>query len=189
MAILDFLSNNHDVTAYYFDHGTDFGKKCNRFVNNFCYNKDIPLVVGVNYNSCPQGESLEEHWRNERYKFLHSFDMPIVTGHNLDDVIEWFLFSSIHGQGKIMPYNNKNVIRPFISTSKRSLEDWCERKEVPFLVDPGNADRKFMRSIIRHDIMPNARLVNPGMEKTFKKLVEKEYNIVREGVRSSSSFG
>jgi tRNA(Ile)-lysidine synthase len=175
MAILDFLSNNHDVTAYYFDHGTDFGKKCNRFVNNFCYNKDIPLIVGVNFNSCPQGESLEEHWRNERYKFLHSFDMPIVTGHNLDDVIEWFLFSSIHGQSKVMPYSNKNVIRPFISTSKRSLEDWCERKDVPFMIDPGNTDRKFMRSIIRHDIMPNARMVNPGMEKTFKKLVEKNF--------------
>ena len=56
------------------------------------------------------------------------------------------------------------------------MEDWCERKEVPFLADPANADRKFMRSIIRHDIMPHARLVNPGLQKTFKKLVEKEYN-------------
>ena len=137
MAILDFLNNNHDVTACYFDHGTEFGKKCKRF--------------------------------------FHSFNMPIVTGHNLDDVIEWFLFSSIHGQGKIIPYNNKNVIRPFISTSKYSLENWCNRKEVPFLIDPGNADRKFMRSIIRHDIMPHARIVNPGVEKTFRKLVEKEY--------------
>ena len=174
MAILDFLSNNHDVTAVYFNHGTDFGKKCNRFVNNFCYNKDIPLIVGVNYTCCPQGESLEEHWRNERYKFLHSFDMPIVTGHNLDDVIEWFLFSSIHGQSKIMPYSNKNVIRPFISTSKRSLEDWCERKEVPFLIDPGNADRKFMPSIIRHDIRTKASHVNPRMETTFKKKEKKK---------------
>ena len=25
MAILDFLNNNHNVTAYYFDHGTEFG--------------------------------------------------------------------------------------------------------------------------------------------------------------------
>ena len=174
MAVLDFLTNNHDVTACYFDHGTDFGNKCKSFVKEFCESRNIHFVVGFNHNCCPKGESLEEHWRNERYKFLHSFDMPIVTGHNLDDVIEWFLFSSIHGQGKIMPYGNKNVIRPFISTSKRSLEDWCERKEVPFLIDPGNADRKFMRSIIRHDIMPNARLVNPGMEKTFKKLVEKK---------------
>ena len=126
MAILDFLRNNHDVTACYFDHGTDFGKKCKRFVKNYCDNNNIPLVIGI--------------------------------------------------KSKVIPYNNKNVIRPFVSTSKRSLEDWCIRKEVPFLTDPANADRKFMRSIIRHDIMPHARLVNPGMEKTFKKLVEKEYN-------------
>ena len=67
---------------------------------------DINLVVGVNFNSCPSGESLEEHWRNERYKFLHSDD-PVITGHNLDDVIEWYLFSSLHGQSKIIPSQSK----------------------------------------------------------------------------------
>ena len=175
MAILDFLNNNHEVTVAYFDHGTDFGNKSKRFVKDFCDSKNIPIVIGLNYSGRPSEKSLEEHWRDERYKFLHSFDNPVITGHNLDDVIEWFLYSSTHGEGKIIPYNNKNVIRPFISTSKRSLEAWCYRKEVPYLVDPGNADRKFMRSIIRHDIMPHARMVNPGIQKTFKKLVEKEY--------------
>ena len=82
----------------------------------------------------------------------------------------------MHGKSKVIPYSNKNVIRPFISTSKRALEEWCSNKEVPYLIDPANIDRKFMRSIIRHDIMPQARLVNPGIEKTFKKLVEKEIN-------------
>ena len=101
--------------------------------------------------------------------------MPVVTGHNLDDVIEWFLFSSIHGFGKIIPYRNQNVIRPFILAPKRFLEDWCSKKGIPFLIDPMNEDKKFMRSIIRHDILPNARLVNPGIEKTIKKLVEKSY--------------
>ena len=144
----------------------------------YCKEKEIPLAVGSLSQERPSKTSIEEHWRNERYKEFHGFSLPVVTGHNLDDVIEWFLFSSMHGKGKVIPYSNKNVIRPFISTSKRSLEDWCNRKEVPFLVDPGNTDRKFMRSIVRHDIMPHARLVNPGLEKTFKKLVQKEYNTV-----------
>ena len=178
MAILSFLNNNHNVTACYFDHGTDFGKKCKRFVKNFCDTQDIPLVIGVNYSSCPPKKSMEEHWRDERYKFFRTFDNTVITGHNLDDVIEWFLFSSLHGQGKLMPYKNQNVYRPFISTSKRSLEDWCERKDVPFMVDPGNKDRKFMRSIIRNDMMPHARKVNKGIEKTFKKMVEREYNLL-----------
>ena len=47
MAILDFLNNNHNVTACYFDHGTDFGDKCKSFVKDFCDKKDIPLVIGV----------------------------------------------------------------------------------------------------------------------------------------------
>ena len=175
MAILDFLSNNHDVTAAYFDHGTPFGKECKHFVKDFCKDQDIPFVLGINFCDRHPNKSMEEHWRDERYKFFGSFREPVITGHNLDDVIEWFLYSSTHGEGKIIPYQNKNVFRPFISTSKRSLEDWCERKDVPFMVDPGNTDRKFMRSIVRHDILPNARRLNPGIEKTFKKLVERKY--------------
>ena len=174
MAILDFLSNNHDITAAYFDHGTPFGRVCKHFVKDYCKERNTPLVIGNICFDRPPQKSLEEHWRDERYKFFRTFDLPVITGHNLDDVIEWFLFSSIHGKGKIIPYRNQNVIRPFISTSKSSLEDWCERKDVPFLFDPGNADQRFMRSIIRNDILPNARLVNPGIEKTFRKLVEKE---------------
>ena len=178
MAILDFLSNNHDVTAAYFDHGTSFGKECKHFVTEFCEERDIDLVVGNIYFDRPPEKSTEEHWRDERYKFFRTFDNTVITGHNLDDVIEWFLFSSLHGQGKIIPYKNQNVIRPFISTSKCSLEEWCYDKDVPFMVDPGNTDRKFMRSIIRNDMMPHARKVNKGIEKTFKKLVEREYNLL-----------
>ena len=179
MAILDFLNNNHNVTAYYFDHGTKFGSKGYNLVKNYCTNKGIHLVADYISSSQPKGKSLEEHWRDERYKCFHSFSKPVITGHHLNDVIEWFLFSSLHGEGKIIPYRNKNVIRPFISTSKCSLEDWCTRKKVPFLTDPANSDRMFMRSIIRHDIVPHAKLVNPGIEKTFRKLVEKEYKNAR----------
>ena len=178
MAILDFLSNNHDVTAAYFNHGTPFGEECKHFVKDFCEERDIPFVLGINYFDCPPEKSMEEHWRDERYKMFRTFHKPVVTAHHLDDVIEWFLFSSLHGQGKIIPHKNKNVWRPFISTPKRELLDWCNRKDVPFLSDPGNEDRKFMRSIIRHDIIPHAQKVNPGMEKTFKKIVEREYDLL-----------
>ena len=178
MAILDFLNNSHKVTAYYFDHGTKFGIEGYSFLKDYCGKKNIPLVVDYISSSRPKGKSMEEHWRDERYKCFHAFDFPVITGHHLNDVIEWFLFSSMHGQGKVMPYKNKNVFRPFISTPKSKLLDWCESKEVPYLVDPSNENRDFMRSIIRHDIMPHAKMVNPGIEKTFKKMVEREYNLL-----------
>ncbi len=176
MAILDFLNNNHKVTAYYFDHGTTFGEEAYHFLKSYCASRKIPFVTSVLSESRPSGKSLEEHWRDERYKRFHDYNLPIVTGHNLDDVIEWFLFSSVHGKGKVIPYQNKNVIRPFLSTSKQNLIDWCTRKDIPFLTDPGNSNRKFMRSIIRHDMMPIVEEINPGIQKTFKKIVESRYN-------------
>ena len=96
---------------------------------------------------------MEEHWRDERYKFFHSFDMPVITGHNLDDVIEWFLFSSMHGQVKLSLQATKTLLDRLSLTPKRSLKTGVEEGS-SILADPANADRKFMRSIIRHDIVP-----------------------------------
>jgi tRNA(Ile)-lysidine synthase TilS/MesJ len=45
MAILDFLNNNHKVTAYYFDHGTTFGEEAYHFLKeNYICNKRFVLI-------------------------------------------------------------------------------------------------------------------------------------------------
>ena len=46
MAILDFLSNNHNVTAAYFDHGTSFGKHCKHFVKDKLILPDALSLIG-----------------------------------------------------------------------------------------------------------------------------------------------
>ena len=45
MAVLHFLSQNHDVTAYCFDHGTEFGSKALKFVENYCEKNNISLLL------------------------------------------------------------------------------------------------------------------------------------------------
>ena len=79
----------------------------------------------------------------------------------------------MHGQSKLIPYKRNNIIRPFLTTSKNELESWCERHEVPYMSDPGNKNEKYMRSIVRHKILPEALRVNPGLAKVLKKKVEK----------------
>jgi tRNA(Ile)-lysidine synthase len=118
-------------------------------------------------------KSTEEHWRDERIMFLEGLEGAIITGHNLDDVVEWYLFSTLHGQSKLIPYQRNNIIRPFLSTSKKELESWCDRHGVPYMNDPSNKDEKYMRSIIRHKILPEALRVNPGLATVIKKKVEK----------------
>ena len=59
MAILDFLSNNHKVTAFYFDHRTEFGEEAYSFVEQYCKEKEIPLAVGSLSQERPSKTSIE----------------------------------------------------------------------------------------------------------------------------------
>jgi tRNA(Ile)-lysidine synthetase-like protein len=175
MAILSFLSSHgrRDVSVAYFNHGTAFGKDAEAFIRGYCSKHELPLTVGMIGTIDRGDKSTEEHWRDERANFLEGIDGPVITGHNLNDVMEWYLFSTLHGQSKLIPYQRNNIIRPFLTTNKRTLESWCNRHSVPYIVDPGNRDEKYMRSIIRHKILPEALRVNPGLEKVIKRKIEK----------------
>ena len=80
-----------------------------------------------------------------------------------------------HGKPRLIPSQNKNVIRPFLITSKDDIWDWIERKNVPHLIDPTNQDRKYARNRIRHELISEVLKINPGMRKTIKKKVMQQF--------------
>jgi tRNA(Ile)-lysidine synthase len=173
MFALDFLNNGRrSIRVLHFNHGTEHADEAEKFVREYCCSKSIPCVVGSIEAQKDDGVSWEEYWRNQRYSFFEQHnDRPIITAHHLNDAIEWWIFSSLHGESKLIPRNNEkyNVIRPFLLTPKSKMTAWAERKSVPFLQDPSNFSREHMRNVIRHDIVPTASLVNPGLEKTISK--------------------
>jgi len=177
MAILDFLRNGrYNPIVLNFHHGTEFGREARRFLRKKCKEFSLPFVTHSIDERHMIGESKEAFWRRNRYRFFDAFPGPIVTAHHLDDAAEWWVFSCLHGQGKLIPYQNGNVIRPFLLTPKSEILSWAERKGVEYLDDPANKDEKFMRSIIRHRIMPEALRVNPGLHKVVKKKIIKEFD-------------
>lgn len=178
MAVLDFLSRTREVIAIHVDHGTEHGKVARVLVEEYCWEAGIPLQIFELEREQDASESKEEYWRNERYRIFTALKGPLITCHHLDDVIEWYLFSTLHGESKIIPYERENVIRPFLLTPRVALRRWCERKEIPFVDDPGNEDEQYMRTIIRHHILPQAMRVNPGLHKVVSKLVKKKYELV-----------
>lgn len=173
MAALTFLNNRRrDVTAAYFNHGTSHGAHALDFVKRYCNENEIPLVVGHVTRLKDPSESEEEYWRNERYKFFDSLDAPVVTAHHLDDVEEWWVFSSLHGECKLIPYRKGTVIRPFLLTSKKELLSWLRSRDLPYVTDPSNVETVHMRNLIRHAIMPHCKKVNPGLSKVLKKKLQ-----------------
>ena len=179
MAVLDFLSRtNRDIRVVHVNHGTAHAEEASALIEAHCWDKGYKLKTFKLERERDPKESIEEYWRNERYRIFSDLEGPVITCHHLDDVIEWYLFSAIHGEGRIMPYERGNVIRPFLLTPRQILRRWCERKNVPFVEDPGNKDERYMRSIIRHEILPQALRVNPGLHKVVFKLVKQKYALV-----------
>lgn len=183
MAALDFLSRNHSVTVAFFDHGTETSAEAKEFIQEFVDRKNMvlhstpkaiktSLAIGKIKRERDKRESEEEYWRNERYDWFNTFDKPVITCHHLDDCTETWIWSSLNGKGKTIPYRNKNVIRPFRLNRKSVFVNWCRRNNVPWVEDTSNSDTKHVRNFIRHELMPKALVVNPGLHKVvFKKLM------------------
>jgi tRNA(Ile)-lysidine synthase len=172
MAALNFLNNGRrNVKVAYFDHGTEHGDAARRFVIDYCKNENLKYTLGTVARNRAPSESREEYWRNERYAFFKSLEAPVITAHHLDDVAEWWVFSSLHGESKLIPYRNEDVIRPFLLTSKQELMEWCSHHSVPYVKDPTNKNLAYMRNLIRHRILPQCLKVNPGLNKVLVKKI------------------
>lgn len=170
MVLLDFVLNGKkNPTALYFNHGTPHGQEAEDFLVRECKHKGVPLIIKHIQSIKTNEHSPEEFWRNERYKAFREIKNTILTAHHLGDAIEWWIFSSLHGCGKLIPVENGNVLRPLLATPKFSILNWAKNRNVNHINDPSNNSRKYMRNIIRHDIMPHALKVNPGLETVIKK--------------------
>lgn len=176
MALFSFLANGGwPVIPVFFHHGTETSEKAFQFLNDYCNKRGYKLIVGrISSISPKKGLSLEEHWRNERYNFFHDIDGCVLTAHHLDDCVETWVWSSLHGNPKVIPLWKGNVARPLLLTEKSKLIDYCKRKNVPWIEDESNNDTKFTRNFIRHQLLPHAYKVNPGLRKVIKKKIEQQ---------------
>lgn len=184
MCAYDFLRRNHKVHPVFFNHGSPDCAEAEKFLLDFFSKKGINLTIGrIDNPTKPNGKSLEEYWRDERYKFLSELEKQtnrrIVTAHHLDDQVETFLFSSLHGNPKLMKYFNGRVFRPFLLNTKDKLTQWCLKNLVPFIYDKSNSDICKRRNYIRKYIMPHALKVNPGLHTVILKKTISSYEEYR----------
>ena len=174
MAALDFLSNGkRDIVVLHYNHNTLHSDKAENLVKDYCSFKNINFISSKLTTVRPKGHSKEDFWRRERYKFFEQScnNLPVITCHHLDDLVETWIFTSLHGDSKLIPAQRGRYLRPFLLTRKAIFEDWCDRKNVPYAVDPSNEDTAYMRNYIWHEIVSKALVVNPGLPKVLRKKV------------------
>jgi len=183
MTIANFLlQGNKGFTAFHFNHGTPHGEQAEKFVVSWCTKNKIHLVLDHidNYEeeySDREWSGPQEWYRWVRYMFFKSHsNHNIILAHHLDDVLETWLFSSFHGNGKLIPYKIGNCIRPFLLTSKDDIKSYAIRNDVKWIEDSSNAKNDYMRNRIRNKIVPEIEIINPGIRKHIARMVNDMYN-------------
>jgi tRNA(Ile)-lysidine synthase len=110
-------------------------------------------------------ESLEANARTARYQaiaqLLNSNDV-VLTGQHADDQAETVLLQLLRGAGvpglAAMPQISRLepgwLIRPFLNYTRAELYDYAQKANLQWIEDASNADTRFDRNFIRHQIMP-----------------------------------
>ena len=170
------LEGRRKVDLAYFNHDTPHSKHAEKFIREYAAKNKLLLTIGRVKGKREKNQSIEEFWRDERYKFLCSLGSPfVVTCHHLDDVVETWLFKCMHGNPGLIPYHRSpNIYRPFLMTEKREILSYAKRKDIDWVEDPSNRMTKnIMRNHIRHNLMPQVLKVNPGIRTMIrKKMIE-----------------
>jgi tRNA(Ile)-lysidine synthase len=188
MTMLSFCINGgHKPVVLFFDHGIPEDQPGLEVVENAVKKFNLDFMIHKIPRMKDKKESQEEYWRKERYQWLYSLKFPVLTGHHLDDVVETWLFSSFHGNPKLIPSHTQNIHRPLLTTSRKAILSWAKTHDVEWHEDELNNDLRFARCRIRHAIVPEVLKVNPGIGTVLaKKLVERERQLSLEKIKTPS---
>lgn len=159
------------LAAAHLDHGLRGreGKRDARFVRELARELGVPCTLGtadVRAARRALGTSLEQEARARRYRFLaraarKAGAARVATGHTADDLAETLLLFLLRGAGDGalagFPWRRPLVpgvelVRPLRGTRRADLLAWLGKR--PFRADETNADRRFRRNQVRHELLP-----------------------------------
>lgn len=136
---------------------------------------DETASIRVTVDPGPRG--IEAGAREARYAALaqlaeHFGASAVLLGHTLDDQAETVLLGltrgsgarSIAGMRRAFERSGIAFLRPLLDVTRDQTEAACTAAGVPWWSDPHNADPRFVRSRIRHTVLPTLeRELGPGI--------------------------
>ena len=149
-----------ELVAAHFDHGMRSGSADDaRWVAGLARAWDVPLELGAAHVPATSEESA----RDARYAFLDAVRARvdgrwILTAHHADDQAETVLFRIARGTGlaglRGIPARRGPLLRPLLPFWREELEAYAGGARITPRLDPTNADPRFARNALRHELIP-----------------------------------
>jgi tRNA(Ile)-lysidine synthetase-like protein len=127
------------------------------------------------------GGSLQDRARSARHAALREVAAEvgataIALGHTADDQAETVLMRALSGATpralRAMGLRDGALARPLLRLWRRDLAAYCAALSLPVLDDPSNTDPRFLRSRVRHQLIPALEEVFPAARRRLVALAE-----------------
>jgi tRNA(Ile)-lysidine synthase len=159
------------VSALHVNYGLREGASGDeQFVRELCSSLDVPLSVeSVELGSAG---NLQEQARDARYALAERLATGLyATGHTATDQAETILYRlavspgsrALHG----MAARRGRLIRPLLGVTREEVREYLREHGLSWREDPTNADRRFARARVRHDLLEALRTIGPAAERTI----------------------
>ena len=169
------------VRAVHIDHGLqDVSPWWSRHCRDICSDFGIPLDRISLKLDVPSGQSVEAYARSKRYAAFADLlepDEVLLTGHHQNDQAETLLIQLLRGAGgaglssmpMISGFAQGQHLRPLLNFPREQLEEYAARYNLNFVEDTSNADLRFDRNFLRHQILPQLKERWPGSVQTLSR--------------------
>lgn len=153
------------------------------FVRDLSYEMDIGCYgVKLKPDKKPSNVSPEQFWRQSRYAYFEKTMVAtgshfLALGHTKDDLAETFLFHLARGTGVdglcfsfFKQSGGLPIIRPLWMTSRNRIEFALINAGRKWMSDASNLEVRYSRNLIRHQIMPALKVINPSVVDAIARL-------------------
>lgn len=100
----------------------------------------------------------------------------VATAHHADDRAETLLLRLLRGASPsalgVLPPAAERRLRPFIRAPKSAILQHLQRHSVPHALDPSNVDPRFLRTRVRHELLPLLEQLTPGAARRLNLLAD-----------------
>lgn len=147
-----------------------------------CYTREVDVPKRAKRNRC----SLEMEARAARHGFFADLLQrrhadAMVLAHTSDDQAETFLLKLARGAGMrglagmnaSQMLHGFRVVRPMLGVSRSEIESFLNHHHLSWREDASNADPKFKRNVVRHELLPFLEeKLNPNMRQTLLRTMD-----------------
>jgi tRNA(Ile)-lysidine synthase len=153
------------------------------------------LGVGLTVERVELEESgnLQERAREARYALADRHaEADYAAAHTASDQAETVLYRLAVSPGRRallgMEPRRGRLVRPLLAVTREETRAYCRERGLEWREDPSNADRRFARARVRHDVLDALRELNPAAERTVAEtaqLLRDEAEVLEEAARAA----